>query len=142
MFFALLRRNLLKSQLHPQPTKPPRLRPRFHRVHSAYGTAFSISIPLQLHPTPIMRIARHSAGTLSLPHLHQLCPRPHSLYPRYFSASCPRSSHYQTLGIPKTATRNQIKVRHLLHITSLLLIVCRLVTIRCPHPHPCSFTMC
>ncbi|KAM5539783.1 hypothetical protein V8D89_006596 [Ganoderma adspersum] len=58
-----------------------------------------------------MRIARHSA-TPSFPHLHQPCPRPHSLHPRYFSASCPRSGHYQTLGIPKTATKNQIKASY------------------------------
>ncbi|TFK84656.1 DnaJ-domain-containing protein [Polyporus arcularius HHB13444] len=31
---------------------------------------------------------------------------------RQFNTSCPRTGHYQTLGIPKNATRNQIKASY------------------------------
>lgn len=39
--------------------------------------------------------------------------RPISLpsHPRYFSSTCKRKTHYQTLGVPETASKSQIKVR-------------------------------
>ena len=32
-------------------------------------------------------------------------------HPRYFSSTCKRKTHYQTLGVPETASKSQIKVR-------------------------------
>ena len=30
---------------------------------------------------------------------------------KYFSSTCKRKTHYQTLGVPETASKSQIKVR-------------------------------
>ena len=73
----------------------------------------SINLPSLSHSLPAMRLAYHLA-TPCFAHLHQSrhLRRPVLLHPRYFNASCSRSSHYQTLGIPKGATKNQVKVCH------------------------------
>ncbi|KAI0717813.1 DnaJ domain-containing protein [Cerioporus squamosus] len=47
--------------------------------------------------------------------MQSLRSSPHCRSPRWsrhFSASCPRTGHYQTLGIPKNATKNQIKASY------------------------------
>ena len=77
------------------------------------GCALELLLSLDIHEHTHMQALRslaahnynHSLARHN-PLLFARCDRP-----RQFTSSSPRHGHYETLGIPKDATKNQIKVR-------------------------------
>ena len=111
------------------PPAPPRLprpaRPNdVVRAISCRSAPPSLSDKMQHHACPASALhtalPAHSFGQAPMHPIRSLAAtrfhsRHHLLFflscPRNFSSSCSRHGHYETLHVPKDATKNQIKVR-------------------------------
>lgn len=60
-----------------------------------------------------MTLAKQDQITLpmNVPSSSPLASLPSQQRIKYFSTTCMRNTHYQTLGVPQTASKSQIKVR-------------------------------